>query len=39
MDVNKWIRRVSTYFAIAVVLKISLSIASLLLKDPKDGLK
>jgi len=35
MDVNKWIRRVSTYFAIAVVLKISLSIASLLLKDPK----
>ncbi|MCF5773448.1 hypothetical protein GIV43_15420, partial [Pseudomonas syringae] len=34
MDFNKWIKRVSSYFALAVLLKISLSIASLKLNDP-----
>lgn len=34
MDVNKSIKRVSTYFALAVLLKISLSVASLKLNDP-----
>jgi hypothetical protein len=35
MHVNKWLKRVSTYFAIAVVVKIGLSIASLASNDPK----
>ncbi|AZF00252.1 hypothetical protein C4J95_2791 [Pseudomonas orientalis] len=34
MDVNKSIKRVSTYFALAVLLKISLSVASLEMNDP-----
>lgn len=35
MDINKWFKRVSTYFAIAVLLKICLSVASLTSNDPK----
>lgn len=35
MDIKKLVKRVSTYFLIAVVLKISLSVASLLVSDPK----
>lgn len=35
MDVSKWFKRVSTYFAIAVVLKIGLSVSSLISNDPK----
>lgn len=34
MGVNKSIKRVSTYFALAVLLKISLSVTSLKLNDP-----
>lgn len=34
MSINKLIKRVSTYFALAVLLKISLSVASLKLNDP-----
>lgn len=35
MDINKWLKRVSTYFAVAVILKIGLSVASLTANDPK----